>query len=151
MKQLSVSPQSTVNSKHTKTQREPLLTISPKHIEQLKQHAISSEPNESCAILFCHGDAVHDIRLAENTLESPIRFEISPEELKAAYNIAETRGFDTVAIFHSHPNGIAYPSKTDEQFMRINPVPWIIYSGNTREIKAFVLESNISEIPLIIK
>ena len=151
MKQIPASSQSLISSKQVKTQEESQLIISSKHIKQLEQHAISSEPNESCAILFCRKYAVCDIFLTKNILESPIQFEISSEELKYSYHIAETQGFDTVVIFHSHPKGRAYPSNTDERFMRINPVPWIIYSGDTHEIKAFVLESSISEIPLIIK
>ena len=111
---------------------------------------MSQAPNESCALLFCRGDIIHDIFLTENVLNSSTRFSISLEQLRLAYKIAETQSFDTVAIFHSHPNSIAYPSKTDEQFMYVNPVPWLIYSGVTCKFKAFILDVDVLEIPLVV-
>lgn len=54
-----------------------------------------------------------------------------------------------VAIFHSHPNSEAYPSETDKKFMQSNPVVWIIYSGVTRDFKAYFLESEIIQVAII--
>lgn len=123
-------------------------------INQLKTHANNTSPNESCALLFgkIEGNTVkvNDLFLAENIDESPINFTISNEELLKGYKIAEEKQLDVAAIFHSHPNSEAYPSRTDQKFMDTNPVVWIIYSNSSNEFKAYVLESEIKEIPIII-
>ena len=40
------------------------------------------------------------------------------------------------------------PSNTDMKFMKGNPIPWIIYSGLTKEMKAYLLDSEIIQIPI---
>ena len=52
-----------------------------------------------------------------------------------------------VGIFHSHPKSEPSPSNTDIKFMKGNPVPWVIYSGLTNDMKAYLLESEVIQIP----
>lgn len=124
------------------------LTKSQKNL--LTNHAENERPNESCAILFGttekKGSIVKDVFLAKNIAESPVNFTISNDQLIEGYKIAEEKGMEVVGIFHSHPDSIAYPSETDKRFMIGNPVVWVIYSGISKEIKSFVLESDVSEI-----
>jgi len=114
----------------------------------LIQHAEDENPNESCAILYGKDDTVSEVFLTENIEESPVNFTISNEQLIQGYNIAEEKKLDVIGIFHSHPNSEAYPSSTDKKFMHSNPVVWIIYSGVNKNFKAYVLESNVIEIPI---
>jgi proteasome lid subunit RPN8/RPN11 len=123
--------------------------ILPQTIKKiLTQHAKSENPNESCAILYGNGNIVSDVFLTNNIEQSPVNFTISNEQLIEGYKIAEERKMDVVGIFHSHPNSEAYPSNTDKKFMHSNPVAWIIYSGINQDFKAYVLESDILEIPI---
>ncbi len=119
-------------------------------IEILKKHAKSCVPYESCAILFGKiSDSryiVKDVFPTKNIENSPYSFTVSPEELIKAYETAEKKSLDVIAIFHSHPDSAAYPSSTDKKFMETNPVPWIIYSNSNNELKAYILESDI--VPL---
>ncbi len=62
--------------------------------------------------------------------------------------MAEEKNLDVIAIFHSHPSSDAIPSNTDRKFMETNPVVWIIYSGVTEEFRAYVLDSEVKEIPI---
>ena len=121
-------------------------------IEILKKHAKNCIPNESCAILFGkiveNRYIIKEVFLTKNTENSPHSFTVSPEELIKAYETAEKRLLDVIAIFHSHPDSVAYPSSTDKKFMETNPVPWIIYSNSDNEFSAYILESGI--IPLMI-
>lgn len=130
------------------------IVILQSQIEILKKHAQEQAPNESCAILFGKiSDGRYTIKetfLTKNTENSPYSFTISPEELIEAYKIAERKSLDVIAIFHSHPDSAAYPSSTDEKFMRINPVPWIIYSNSTDEVRAYILESVITSLRVLI-
>ncbi|PIW34347.1 MAG: peptidase, partial [Nitrosopumilales archaeon CG15_BIG_FIL_POST_REV_8_21_14_020_33_23] len=67
------------------------------------------------------------------------------------YKTAEDKKMQVVAIFHSHPNSEAYPSETDKKFMQSNPVVWMIYSGVTRDFKAYFLELEIIQVAIEVK
>lgn len=133
---------------------EKSIVISQAQKELLLNHASKSKPNESCAILFGkieNGKSiVKDVFLTENIVDSPVNFTISNEELLKAYKMAEEKNLDIVGIFHSHPGSNAYPSSTDKKFMYSNPVIWIISSGESNEFKAFQLDTEIIEIPIVI-
>ena len=122
------------------------LTESDKKI--LSEYSENQKPNESCAILFGKDDQVLDLFLTENIEKSPVNFTISNKQLIEAYKIAEEKKMEIVGIFHSHPDSDAYPSNTDKKFMQSNPVAWIIYSGINKNFRAYLLESDIVEIPI---
>jgi proteasome lid subunit RPN8/RPN11 len=127
----------------------------------LLDHSHKEEPNESCAILY--GDknnetyTVKEIWLTENIASSPKEFTLSPEQNKEMHD-KEKIDLEIIGIFHSHPKGDAYPSNTDKKFMennlyssKIKKIPewvWVIYSGINEDFKAYVLESDILEIPI---
>ena len=127
--------------------QEIILSQSDKKI--LSEYSENQKPNESCAILFGKKNQVSDLFLTENIEKSPISFTISNEQLIEAYKTAEERNVEIAGIFHSHPNSDAFPSNIDKKFMQSNPVAWIIYSGINKNFKAFILESDIVEIPII--
>ena len=118
----------------------------------LVKHAKRNVPNESCAILFGNIEnynfTVKDVFLTKNIEDSPVNFAISNDELIRGYAEAEKKKLDVVGIFHSHPNSSARPSLTDKKLMEINPVPWIIFSNENEEMKAYLYESKIIEINL---
>ena len=131
-------------------QKKIILTGSQKQV--LVKHSNENKPNESCAILFgtIQNDKslVKEIFLADNVEKSPINFTISNKQLIEAYKLAEEKKLEIIGIFHSHPDSIPNPSKTDVKFMEINPTIWIIYSGITNEFKAFILEPEITEVSI---
>ena len=91
---------------------------------------------------------VKEVFLTQNIDDSQTNFTISPEELLKGYQIAEKNQLEVVGIFHSHPNSDAIPSNTDKKFMQNNPVPWIIFSGVSNDLKAYLLDSTIIEIQI---
>ena len=123
-----------------------ILSQSDKKI--LSEYSENQKPNESCAILFGKDNQVSDLFLTENIEKSPVNFTISNKQLIEGYKIAEEKKIEVIGIFHSHPNSDAFPSNTDEKFMQSNPVVWIIYSGINKNFKAFLLESEVIEIPI---
>ncbi len=114
----------------------------------LSEYSENQKPTESCAILFGKNNQVLDLFLTENIEESPVNFTISNKQLIEGYKVAEEKKMDVIGIFHSHPDSDAYPSNTDKKFMQSNPVVWIIYSGINKNFKAYLLESDIIEIPI---
>ena len=128
------------------------VVLAQKEKDQLITHAIEQQPHESCAMLL--GKKVDDawnikeIFLTQNIDNSQINFTISPEELLKGYQLAEKMHLELVGIFHSHPNSDTTPSDIDKKFMRNNPVPWIIFSGVTNDLTAYLLNSDVIEIPI---
>ena len=116
----------------------------------LENHAMGGMPNESCAMLFGDVDGgtvtVSDVLLTENVRKSPGIFSISGEQLLQAHDMSQEIGREIVGIFHSHPVSTAYPSVTDVEFMCINPVVWLIYSGKYMNFRAYVLNDGVKEI-----
>src|SRR3712207_1191356 len=123
--------------------------LSAAHIRQLIGIAKQALPNESCAFLLGHNYEVAEILPMRNIDESPITFSIEPAELIQAYNLAESKGMEVIAIFHSHP-ARAWPSSTDIKFMEVNPVVWVIYSTTESQLKGFIYDDDelIKEIDI---
>ena len=124
------------------------IILSKTDIEILTKHAEDEKPNEACAILLGKGDTVSEAFLTKNIAESPVNFTISNKQLLEVYKKAEESNTAVIGIFHSHPRSQAYPSNTDKKIMNSNPVVWIIYSGSDKNMKAYVLNSDIEEIPI---
>ena len=129
------------------------LILSDKDKQELAKYAESEKPYESCAILIGNENEknwiVKKLFLTENTEKSRVIFTISPDEEFRVDQIAKESKMEIVCIFHSHTESEARPSETDKKFMRVNPFPWIIYSGTTKEMNCFILENeNVKQIPI---
>jgi len=129
---------------------EKIIKISESLRKNLELHANEQNPYEACAILLGNKDEkiweTTEIFLTENIEKSEINFTVSNEQLLEGYKMAEEKGLDVDGIFHSHPKSLPSPSNTDIKFMKGNPIPWIIYSGLTKEMKAYILDSEIIQI-----
>jgi [CysO sulfur-carrier protein]-S-L-cysteine hydrolase len=117
------------------------ISLTAVQITELTKLAKDALPNESCAILLGDNDKVIKILPVRNIDESPVTFSIEPAELLHAYDLAESKGMQVIAIFHSHPAKPS-PSSTDIKFMQINPVVWVIYSTTKNQLRAFVYDDN---------
>ena len=128
------------------------VVLTQKEKDKLVAHAIEQQPNESCAMLLGKKVGndwnVKEVFLTQNIDDSQTNFTISPEELLQGYQLAEKMQLELVGVFHSHPNSDAIPSSTDKKFMQNNPVPWIIFSGVTNGLKAYLLDSDLVEISI---
>ena len=130
------------------------IILSKKYKEELAKYAETEKPYESCAILVGNETdenwTVKELVLTENTAKSEVTFTISPDKEFEVDQKAKESNMEIVCIFHSHPESEAYPSETDKKFMRVNPFPWIIYSGKTEEMNCFILEDeNVKQISII--
>ncbi len=127
------------------------ISLTAPQVQELIKFAKDALPNECCALLLTehnNNGKVAMILPMRNIDESPVSFSIGPAELLNAYNLAESKGMEVTAIFHSHP-AKASPSSTDIKYMQINPVIWLIYSTTENEIKAYEYENEaISEIAI---
>jgi len=128
------------------------IVLTQKDKDELVTHAVGQQPSESCAMLLGKKvDSawnVKEVFLTQNIDNSQTNFTISPEELLKGYQLAEKMHLELVGVFHSHPNSDATPSSTDKTFMQNNPVPWIIFSCVNNSLKAYLLDSDVIEIPI---
>jgi [CysO sulfur-carrier protein]-S-L-cysteine hydrolase len=125
------------------------------------EHAANlSNPYESCALLLGKKNGnvyeVYEVIPVTNKYTSEVSFGMDENELLKIYKYAESSNISVVGIFHSHPSN-PVPSETDKVFMEINPVPWIIKSTITDDIKCFVFSDvlkgkidGIEEIQMIV-
>jgi proteasome lid subunit RPN8/RPN11 len=123
------------------------ISLTAGQIEELVNIAKDVLPNESCGLLLGENDAVVEILPMRNVDESPLTFSIESTELVEAYNLAESKGLQVIAIFHSHPAQPS-PSSTDIKFMEINPVVWLIYSTTEWRLKAYVYDEYVKEVTI---
>ncbi len=130
------------------------IILSENDRQELAKYAEAEKPYESCAILVGNETdenwTVKEIVLTENTAKSRVTFTISPDKEFEVDQKAKESNMEIVCIFHSHPESEARPSETDKKFMRVNPFPWIIYSGLTKEMNCFILQDeNVKQISII--
>ena len=147
-----------INNNYTRAYRITIVNksiiLSEKDKEELAKYAESEKPYESCAILVGNETdenwTVKEVVLTENTTKSEVMFTISPDKEFEVDQKAKESNMEIVCIFHSHPESEARPSETDKKFMRVNPFPWIIYSGLTKEMNCFILQDeNVKQISII--
>ena len=123
------------------------ISLTAGQIEELVSIAKDVLPDESCALLLGENDTVVEIFPMRNIDESPVTFSMEPTELVGVYNLAESKGLQVIAIFHSHPAQPS-PSRSDIKFMEINPVVWLIYSTTEWRLKAYVYDDYLEEVTI---
>lgn len=117
------------------------LTISPAHIEILKAHCSQCWPEEACALLVGHKingneDNVTRVVLAKNVAVDRLRFfEIDPAvRIRLEKELRENESDSIVGVFHSHPNGPASPSISDEKMVIERQFYWLIAAAEKGEL-----------------
>lgn len=80
---------------------------------RIRKHIAKCSPEEACGILAGNGNRVLRHFPIENSLHSPVRFQMSPLQLVQTMFWMDAKGLAHTAIYHSHPNGPEFPSETD--------------------------------------
>lgn len=107
---------------------------------QILAAARAAFPRECCGLILGvrHGGDAHALALhpARNVAAFSDRFEMDPADQFAALRAARATGQAVIGCYHSHPNGVAWPSARDlagggeENFL------WLIVGKD--ELKLFV-------------
>lgn len=93
------------------------LTLPRSVAEALLAQARAELPNEACALLSgspALGQATR-YHPARNSEQSPLRYNVDPDDLVRITFEIEDAGEELVAIFHSHTRSPAVPSATDRR------------------------------------
>ena len=92
--------------------------------------AARAHPRECCGILLGEGDTITAIAPAANVHASPeSHFEIDTQALVDAHRNARGGGPQVLGYYHSHPNGLARPSVTDEAMATGQGLIWAIIAA----------------------
>ncbi len=81
----------------------------------LIEEAARAHPLECCGLLLGQGAMITAAQPVRNVHPDPAtHFELDPAALIAAHRAARDGGPQVLGYYHSHPNGLARPSATDE-------------------------------------
>jgi proteasome lid subunit RPN8/RPN11 len=133
-----------------------ILQLQRRSVALLRKEAGKVQPIEACAILFGklnrNEALVEKVEVAPNKLQSPVRFEIDPMRVVAAFNKAEEEGLEFIGLFHSHPAPAA-PSATDLKFMKLwGDALWLILSSTEGNLAAYQInDDKVEEATIRIK
>ena len=113
----------------------------------LVEHARDEAPNEACGLVLLRDGVAVEYRPGRNALASPYRFQLEPGD--PADFFAEDDGYE-LAVFHSHPETEARPSRTDIANIGLwEARPYLILSLARDELRAWRIEADAAtEQPL---
>jgi proteasome lid subunit RPN8/RPN11 len=130
------------------------LVISHDQWAEMEEHVSSKAPEEACGLIAGERNHARLILPITNILHDRYRFRMDPKEQLQAFLMAENEGCDIIAIYHSHPYGIAHPSATDNAELTFPGVIYLIWyqATNQWQCRAYLMQSGTgaSEVPVII-
>jgi [CysO sulfur-carrier protein]-S-L-cysteine hydrolase len=114
----------------------------------LEAHAQAEAPNEACGLVAFRGETAERYLPGRNALESPYRFQLQPGD--PADFFLEDEGYE-LAVFHSHPETEARPSRTDIANIGLwEDRPYLILSLARSELRAWrIAGGEVVEEPLV--
>jgi len=96
--------------------------------KEMVDHASREAPLECCGILAGKGRTVRRMYEMRNTDGSRTTYLMPPEEQLEVFREIEKERLDMVAIYHSHPHTIPFPSERDVRLAFYPEVVYIIIS-----------------------
>lgn len=91
----------------------PVLQIAHAHWREIIDHLRSVFPQEGCGLLAGSAGRSRAVLPVPNQLRSPDQFYMEPEKLLLALEAIDQKGWELMAIFHSHTYGPGIPSQQD--------------------------------------
>ena len=123
--------------------------------QKMIDHARREAPVECCGILGGKDKTVQESFEIKNVESSPVQFLMDPQEQLNTLEVMENSSMEMVAIYHSHPHTIPFPSEMDVQRTFDPEMPSIIISLKEKDepmVKAFRIGKeaiDLEEIELI--
>ena len=122
-------------------------------IDEMVAHAREDLPNECCGMVGGRDGEATEVLRGINVAESPLRYEMTGQEMYDMVSSIEGKGLDLLAIYHSHTKTAAYPSQTDVNQAQNWPEQlYVIVSladNEAPDVKAFLLEDlKIADVTL---
>jgi len=123
------------------------LSISWQQQQAMLFHVLSCLPEEACGLISGtqNGEIVSVFPIT-NELHSQTAFQMAPQEQIQAFLQIEKNNLDLIAVYHSHPNGLARPSESDiDQFQYPGVIQLIwSYQDSKWRLNGFIIESRLA-------
>lgn len=116
-----------------------MVKVSQSIIDAMLEHARSGFPFECCGLLAGRDALVSRMYKLTNMLKSETRYQVDSSEHFAAVKDMRRLGIELLAVFHSHPVTLAYPSETDVKLAFYPEIDYMIIS--LTDIKKPVIRS----------
>lgn len=120
--------------------------------ERIVAHARRELPRECCGLIGGAAGNASELHELTNLEAGVDRYLIDDAEVYRIYREWDDRGFEIVAIYHSHPTSPAHPSATDVSLAFWSEATYLICSLEDPEapsLRAFrIVDERISEIPI---
>ncbi len=130
------------------------IVITPRQRSQMENDVSSRAPEEACGLLAGVGNITRMVIPVTNSLHDSHRFRLDTQEQLAALLLAEEKGWDILAIYHSHPDGLGFPSPTDLAELTFPGVIYLIWYKEAKSwrCRGFLMRSSSdnSEVDVII-
>jgi [CysO sulfur-carrier protein]-S-L-cysteine hydrolase len=111
------------------------VVVPPEIRSELERHAQAEAPNEACGLLALRAGRAERYLPGRNALASPYRFQLEPGDPGDFF--LEDEGYE-LAVFHSHPETEARPSRTDVANIGLwEGRPYVILSLARAELRAW--------------
>jgi proteasome lid subunit RPN8/RPN11 len=124
-------------------------------LQKMIEHARREDPLECCGILGGMNETAQKAFEITNLKSSSIQFVMDPQGQLNAFEEMEESSMEMVAVYHSHPHTLPFPSEMDVQKTLDPDMPSIIISLKEKDdpmVKAFRIEKEaiyLEEIELI--
>jgi proteasome lid subunit RPN8/RPN11 len=89
------------------------VVIDRDQVDQILRQMREGFPNETCGVIASKNGIAQKVYPIRNASDSPVHYEMDPQEQLMALLDIEENGWDLGAIYHSHTRTRAYPSATD--------------------------------------
>jgi proteasome lid subunit RPN8/RPN11 len=121
--------------------------VGPAIRRELEEHAAAEDPNEACGLIAFRDGVAERYLPCDNAAASPYRFELRPRDPTDFF--LEDEGYE-LAVFHSHPETEARPSRTDVANIGLwEGRPYVILSLALEQLRAWRIEGGaVVEEPL---
>ncbi|MGC4107015.1 MAG: M67 family metallopeptidase [Thermomicrobiales bacterium] len=120
---------------------------------EIVAHARDHFPRECCGVIAGADGAISELFRLTNLEQNVSRYLMDEEEFFATYWAIENRGESLLAIYHSHPVTVAYPSKTDVEFAFWPEAVYLICSlehPDAPVLRGFrIVDGRITEVDLV--
>ena len=125
----------------------------PTHIfEQMLEQAKAQAPIEACGILAGTDSKVKRLYKMTNTDKSSRHFMMEPKEQFAVVKDIRSAGLEMLAIYHSHPETLAWLSAEDIRLALTPNVAYVIVAlrdSNGPIVKGFLVKNgDLAEVPI---
>ncbi|MGI9019311.1 MAG: Mov34/MPN/PAD-1 family protein [Solirubrobacterales bacterium] len=129
------------------------MRLAPELIDEIVAHARETAPEECCGVVTGRDGEALAVERAENEFAHRMRYRISADEMFRIYKLADGRGEEMLAFYHSHPRSEAYPSQTD--INEASGLPESVHlicslaDPDAPSVRAFEIRANeVQEVPL---